>query len=293
MSIFHTSPYISPVDASMTSNEWEARMARTTQRIGIIGGGGWLGGAFAQAMLDTHFIEARHLTLSSRAGSGAIAGASWTRDNQALVDSSDVVVLSVRPEQFGDVVIEAQGKLVISVMAGVSLATLARHTGAVRLVRAMPNAAATIGECYTPWFATAAVTAADKALVQGLFETCGQADEVRSEADIDYFCGLTGSGAGFPALLASAMIAHAEGRGLPAELARRAVLSVVTGASRLLADTDPAQMMQALIDYRGTTAAALQTMIDEGFERAVHAGLDAADARAGQMARASADRLGT
>lgn len=266
-------------------------MARTTQRIGIIGGSGWLGGAFAKAMLDTQFIDASHLSLSNRTGSGAIAGPAWTRDNQALVDGSDVVVLSVRPQQFGDVAIDARGKLVISVMAGVSLATLARQTGADRLVRAMPNAAATIGACYTPWRATPAVSVEDKALVQGLFETCGQADEVRSEADIDYFCGLTGSGAGFPALLASAMISHAEGRGLPPALVRRAVLSVVTGASRLLADTDPAQMMQALIDYRGTTAAALQTMIDRGFADAVHAGLDAADARAAEMARASADRL--
>lgn len=266
-------------------------MARTTQRIGIIGGSGWLGSAFARAMLDTRFIEAGGLTLSSRAGSGTIAGAVWTSDNQALVDGSDVIVLSVRPEQFGDVAIDARGKLVISVMAGVSLTTLARHTGADRLVRAMPNAAATIGQCYTPWFATPAVSDADKALVQGLFETCGQADAVRSEADIDYFSGLTGSGAGFPALLASAMITHAEARGLPPALVRRAVLSVVAGASRLLADTDPTRMMQALIDYRGTTAAALQTMIDRGFENAVHAGLDAADARAAEMARASAGRL--
>lgn len=266
-------------------------MACTTRRIGIIGGSGWLGAAFAQAMLDTRFIAASQLTLSSRTGSGGIAGASWTRDNQRLVNRSDVVLLSVRPEQFGDVAIDARGKLVISVMAGVSLTTLARHTGANRLVRAMPNAAATIGACYTPWCATPAVSEADRALVQGLFETCGQADTVPSEADIDYFCGLTGSGAGFPALLASAMISHAEARGLPPALIRRAVLSVVTGASRLLVDTDPAQMMQALIDYRGTTAAALQAMIDRGFEDAVHAGLDAADARATEMARSSAGRL--
>jgi len=262
-----------------------------TARIGIIGASGWLGAAFARAVLDKQFIGRDRLMLSSRHGTGPVEGVAWTSDNSELVERSDIVIVSVRPEQFGALAIDASGKLVVSVMAGVSLATLARHTGADRLVRAMPNAAAAIGACYTPWFATPAVTEGDKALVQGFFESCGEADEVRSEADIDYFCGLTGSGAGFPALLASAMIAHAEARGLPPDLVRRAVLSVVAGASRLLKDTDPAEMMQALIAYRGTTAAGLQAMIEAGFTQAVAAGLDAADRRAKEMAEASARRL--
>ncbi len=267
-------------------------MAAQSPRVGIIGGSGWLGSAFARAFLDTGLVAPSALVLSSRAGTGPVAEAVWTRDNQHLAARSEVVLLSVRPEQFGEVEIAAPDALVVSLMAGVGIETLRRRTGARRIVRTMPNAAATIRASYTPWFATPEVGAGDRALVQRLLESCGTADEVAAEADIDYFSGLTGSGPAFPALLAQALIAHARARGLPEATARRAALGVVAGASRLLAaeGAEPGAILDALIGYRGTTAAALETMRAAGFERAVAAGLEAAEARALAMAAATAGR---
>jgi pyrroline-5-carboxylate reductase len=124
-----------------------------------------------------------------------------------------------------------------------------------------------------------------KWLVQALFEACGDAAEVPQESHIDYCVGMTGSGAAFPALLAHAMVEHAVSRGLPVGFARRAAQGVLVNASQLLAESDdPAPIVQAMIDYRGTTAAALQAMIDGGFKTAVGAGLDAASAKAADMA---------
>jgi pyrroline-5-carboxylate reductase len=229
------------------------------------------------------------LVLSSRSG-GVSGFDAWpavrvTRDNRQLAQRAEVIVLSVRPEQFADVSIEAAGKLVISFMAGVSLDTLSARTGSQRIIRAMPNAAADIRQSYTPWFATELVTAADKAFTQAMFEACGSTDEVTSEAQLDYLTGLVGSGAAYPALLAEAMLAHALARGLPRQVAERAVRGVVVGASQLLGrdGMPPAEMLQAMLDYRGTTAAGLQAMIDTGFKTAVDAGLDAAEAAAQRM----------
>lgn len=69
----------------------------------------------------------------------------WTTDNDALVKDADVVVLSVRPEQFGDLRVEARDRLVVSVMAGISVRAIEERTGAREIVRAIPNAAAGIG----------------------------------------------------------------------------------------------------------------------------------------------------
>jgi pyrroline-5-carboxylate reductase len=192
----------------------------------------------------------------------------------------------VRPEQFQGVHIAAHGKLVISVMAGVPARAIAERTGADEVVRALPNAAAAIRRSFTPWYATAPVSAENKQLVQALFEACGEAAEVPLEAHIDYCVGMTGSGAAFPALLAQSMIAHAVAQGLPPAFAKRAAKGVVAGASQLLAgeNGDPAQIVQAMIDYRGTTAAALQAMMDRGFTGSVAAGLEAAAAKAAAMA---------
>jgi pyrroline-5-carboxylate reductase len=79
-------------------------------------------------------------------------------------------------------------------MAGVSVRILKERTGSEQIVRAMPNAAATIGRSYTPWFVSGQMVPGVKDKVQGLFESCRTADEVPTEADIDYLTGLTGSG---------------------------------------------------------------------------------------------------
>jgi len=258
--------------------------------VGIVGGGGWLGRSIASQALASGVIADKSLIVSSRSprrgGLDKWPAVEWTSDNKDLVRRAGVIVLSVRPHQFFDLSLDVGRSLVISVMAGVSMGTLQSRLGTTRVVRAMPNAAAEIGLSYTPWLAGAGVTEHDRTFVRALFESCGEADEVGTEDDIDYLTGLSGSGPAFPALLASAMLSHAKGRGLPPDVARRAVLGVVCGASRLLAagDGTPEQMVQTFIEYEGTTAAGLREMMGNGFVEAVHAGVDASAATAARMA---------
>jgi len=245
----------------------------------------------ARAIVDCGLIDAESVTLSSRTDPGpgdGLASMRWTRNNQELVEASDVVIIAVRPEQFRGVSIFVSGKLVISVMAGISAATISRRTGCDAIVRGMPNAAVSIVRSYTPWFATTAVTDSDKGFVTELFEAMGSADQVPHEADLDYFVGLTGAGPAFPALLAKAMIDHAVSKGFEPALARRAVQGVVVGASQLLAadQNEATTLVDTFLDYRGTTAAALETMVNLGFVEAVHAGLRAAEAKAVEIAAA-------
>lgn len=149
--------------------------------VGIIGGTGWIGRAMAHRIIESDFIDPNSLVLSSRSDKGSkdeLPRTRWTRNNEELTESSDIIVIAVRPDQFPSVRITAREKLVISVMAGVSSATIAGQTGARTIVRAMPNSAVAIARSYTPWFATREVSDDDKRFVQALFETCGTADEV-------------------------------------------------------------------------------------------------------------------
>lgn len=258
--------------------------------VGIIGGAGWLGQAIATQALASRVLGQTSLMISSRSPRGKQFSnwpeIAWTSDNQELARRADVVILSVRPDQFLGISLDLSGRLVISVMASVSMATLQARLKTDRIVRAMPNAAAEIGQSYTPWLAGAGVTDGDRAFVRTLMESCGEADEVDTEDQIDYLTGLSGSGPAFPALLASAMLSHARVRGLPPHLANWAVKGVVCAASRLLGDGDfnPEKTVAAFVDYDGTTAAGLREMIRGGFVVSVHAGLDAAEAAAARMA---------
>jgi len=255
--------------------------------IGIIGGNGWLGRALARPALEKSVITQDRLIISCRAGVTNVYD-NWPSvrimaDNQGLVEASDLIIVSVRPEQFDDIAISAHGKPVISLMAGRSSDIVAKRTGSDRIIRAMPNAAAEIGLSFTPWCASSTVTETDKAWAQEFLAASGIERQVAGEREIDYFTGLTGSGPAFPALVAKAMIEHAQSRGIPEATAKLAVSTLFAGAVKLMDGVDLSSLIAAFMDYRGTTAAGLQAMETHGLGDAIKAGLDAADAKARAM----------
>lgn len=79
------------------------------------------------------------------------SGVVWAADIVDLVQKSEVIVVSVRPGDWPGLGLRAEGKLLISFMAGVDFSRLADSGG--RVVRAMPNAAAEIGASYSPFWA--------------------------------------------------------------------------------------------------------------------------------------------
>jgi len=258
------------------------------ETVGIIGGTGWLGGAIAKALLAKALLPAGRLVVSNRSGEHPLAqqGVCLVANNQLLVDRSDVIVIAVRPEHFAGLNINATGKIVVSLMAGIKAQTIAERTWASVVIRAMPNAAVEIGQSFTPWYCCGETAAATRNLVQQLFESVGTAAQVQEEDFIDYLSALSGTGPAFPALLMTALADQAVAAGIPPDIARLAAKNVVVNSSQLLSNHDPRQMIDALVAYRGVTAAALQVMTEGGLEeqvgRALQAG--AAVARKGLQA---------
>lgn len=254
--------------------------------LGIVGGVGWLGSAIARAGLRAGVIAPGRLWLSGRRPRReGIAG--WpevtvTDDNTALATACETVVLSVRPQDFSALDLDLRDRLVVSVMAGVTAATIGRETGAKRIVRSLPNAAAEDALSFTPWHASPSVTEADRATIRAIFGACGEEAQIDAEDQLDLFTALTGSGPAFPALLADALIEAAVERGLAADLAEAAVRQVLRGAGQAIADAkeSPAAMVDVFTDYAGTTAAGLIAMQDAGFREAVKRGIDAATSKA-------------
>lgn len=252
---------------------------KTNLKIGVVGGGGWLGQAIIKALLDAGTVTPAELGLSYRSKTPEIIpGLFVTQDSQELADASDVIIMSVRPADWPAAKISAKDKLVISVMAGVTLQQLADQTHTARVVRALPNVAAQIRKSYTPWVASGGVTPDDRLFVARIFGACGACDEVSTESHIDYLTGLTGAGPAYPALLAQALMADAISRGIQPAIAQRAVTELLIGTGRLLETSrqNPADIVQEFVDYRGVIAAAIVAMREAGFDGAVGAGLAAA-----------------
>jgi len=263
-------------------------MADSGRTIGIIGTGA-LGGAIGRALLRAGAVAPGDLWLASRSGR-AVGFDTWpgvtvTSDPAALVGACATLLLAVPPAEAGRIGIAAGDRLVISVMAGVTLARLREITGASRIVRAMSSPAAERGLAYSPWIAAPAVTQVDRATVTALFAACGLTDEVGAEHQIDHFTAMTGPVPGFVAFMAATMVDYAVARGIEPGVADRAVRQLFLASGTILAEEPdtPAAQVQAMIDYAGTTAAGLTVLQHGALAAALAEGLDAAAAGARAM----------
>ncbi|ASM74169.1 MULTISPECIES: pyrroline-5-carboxylate reductase family protein [Roseobacteraceae] len=257
-------------------------MVSTAINIGIIGGSGMLGSAIATAILASGNIAPAQVWISNTSGQapGFALNSSVhiTKDNGTLVDACDMVILCVPPAAFPEIHIHAPDKLVMSVMAGVTLDQLGARTGAVRLVRAMSSPAASLALAYSPWIASPEVTSSDRHIVQIILEACGKTDEVFDESQLDHFTAMTGPVPGFVALFAQSMADHAERQGIAPEVADRAVRQLFLAAGTMMAAgaARPADHVREMIDYAGTTAAGLTAMLEADLPKSISDGLLAA-----------------
>lgn len=248
-------------------------------RLGVIGAGGWLGQAIVKSVMAAGVVPPDRLCLSSRTPrEGLFPGATWVRDNQDLVERSNIVLISVRPADFPALNISATGKLVISVMSSIDIAQIDAALGTSRIIRALPNAAAAVAGSYTPWTAAPSCRAEDRSAARLIFAACGAEDELPDEAQIDYLAAVTGTGPAYPALLADALRRHAIANGIAPDIAQNAVNALLIGTGRLIESQQgsPADIVAEFLAYRGMTTAALESMADAGFDRMIADGVEAA-----------------
>lgn len=251
-------------------------------RVGIVGGTGQLGSALARAWIETRTVLPEQLWIANTTGSlGPLAR--WgeirtTADPADLCETCEVIVLSVPPERGRRLRIAAGGKLVISVMAGVTLDQLQRTTGGARIVRAMSSPVAALRLAFTPWVPLAPLSDDDEAAVTRLFGACGVVERVGREDLIDRFTALTGPVPGFVAAFAEAMMLHATRRGIPEAMADRAIRQLFLGAGTVMSleDKTPAAHVQEMIDYAGTSAAGLAELRRGPLTEVIDAALEAA-----------------
>ncbi len=247
--------------------------------IGIIGGNGMLGRALAAALLRRGGVVPGDLWISCRSGvaDDVAQGVRITADNRELVDACDTVILCVPPQAARDLDIHADGRLVVSVMAGQTLARIADLSGTSRVIRAMTSPAAAEGLAFSPWCAHDTATLADRHRATAILRCCGTTAELPSEDQLDIFTALTGPVPGFVAFFAACVSEYAVSRGVDPELADLATRQLFLGAGHMLAKGGPsaADHVAGMTAYAGTTAAGLKWLQASGIAAELAEGLDA------------------
>ncbi|MBH1987003.1 MAG: pyrroline-5-carboxylate reductase [Burkholderiales bacterium] len=207
----------------------------------------------------------------------------------ASLSQAATVVWAVKPQQFK----EAAGAcaalcpqaLHYSVMAGLRTDDMARLLGSPRIVRAMPNTPALVGQGMTGLFARSEVTTEERERIEQMVAPTGQHLWVQREADLDAVTALSGSGPAYVFLFIETMMQAAQDMGLSAEQGRQLALATFGGATALAAQsTDaPAVLRERVTSKGGTTYAALTHLEAAGVKPAFIAAMRAAEKRAGEL----------
>ena len=173
---------------------------------------------------------------------------------------ADAVIIAVRPQQFEEFSrAQSDGAfgdaLVISVMAGVSIASMTALLGTARVVRSIPNTPSAMFEGMTVMTAGTAVTSEDVAFAERLLSVLGRVLTVSDEALIDDATALCGGGPAFVALIAAAFGEFAVLAGFQSSEARLMTSQVLRGTAALLESTtrSPEELCREVMTPAGTT----------------------------------------
>ncbi|MFC3713495.1 pyrroline-5-carboxylate reductase [Sphingoaurantiacus capsulatus] len=205
----------------------------------------------------------------------------------------DIVLLAIKPQLLAEVAptltAHFDNPLILSILAGARLATLGSLS--LRVIRAMPNTPARIGEGTT---VLCGGVPEDRGFAEALMATAGAVHWIDDESLFDAVTGVSGSGPAYVFRFIEALAAAATAAGLPAETAQALALETVTGAAALAAlrESSPAELRKQVTSPNGTTAAGLAVLDGDGSLTALLAEtVAAAAARSAELASAASPAI--
>jgi pyrroline-5-carboxylate reductase len=170
-------------------------------------------------------------------------GVRVTTDNVAAASEADIVILAVKPQVLPFVLTELCGHvrpaaLVLSIVAGMPIATIRAGLDHATVVRTMPNTPAQIGEGMTVWTTSPAVNKAQRAQAQAILQTMGLEMYATHEDALNVATAVSGTGPTYVFLLMEALVDAAVHLGFSRRQARLLVIQTVLGSARFAQQSD-------------------------------------------------------
>ena len=228
-------------------------------------------------------VAAASDALAKKTGVTAVSSA------EALANAVEALVLCVKPADALAAVRglngKLGGKLVISIVAGLSLARLEEAVGfSTRVVRVMPNTPALIGQGAAAFATGSAATDEDAALVSQILSAVGCAVKIK-ESLLDAVTGLSGSGPAYVYLVIEALADGGVLMGLPRDLALQLASQTVAGSAAMVLQTGqhPAALKDQVESPGGTTIAGVERLEQAAVRSALMSAVRAATERSREL----------
>jgi pyrroline-5-carboxylate reductase len=218
-------------------------------------------------------------------------GVSTTTSNLEVSASSDVIVYAVKPQIMAPVLRETSetldmSKLVISIAAGVPLAAIESCLNKdLRLIRVMPNVAASVKESAAAIAAGEHAHEEDIQLAMSIFNSVGKSVFLKENYLMDAVTGLSGSGPAYIFLIVDALADAGVKVGLSRQDALFLSIQTVLGAAKMLQETKahPGQLKDMVTSPGGTAIAGLHTLEKGGLRTTLINAVEAATIRSKEL----------
>ena len=234
-------------------------------KLGFIGTGNMagaiMGGVIKSNVFKPEEIIGADLFAPGREKVKELYGINVTDSNKEVIEKSEVVIFSVKPQFYADVIQEVKDlvrpeQLIITIAPGKTLAWLAEQFGKdVKIVRTMPNTPAMVGEGMTAATPNEHVTKV----------------EVVAEHMMDAVVAVSGSSPAYVFMFIEAMADAAVAEGMPRAQAYKFAAQAVLGSAKMVLETGkhPGELKDMVCSPAGTTIEAVGVLEEHGFRSAV------------------------
>ena len=253
------------------------------KKIAIIGGGN-LGTAIAEGLINSQFIEAKNIIITKRntntLGHLQQKGTVISNNNKEAVAFADYIILAIKPFQINDVLLEIKSSLkqethtLISVVTGVWMKDMQEIVGNhISIFRAMPNTAIAIQESMT-CICHQNTNETQINFVSNLFNQLGKTVFIEEKL-MDAATVLAACGTAYAMRFIRANIQGGIEIGFSASTASLIAAQTVKGAAELLLqkNTHPEQEIDKVTTPKGCTIAGLNEMEHQGFSSSLIKGI--------------------
>ena len=198
-------------------------------------------------------------------------GIALKEDERALVSSSDIIILAVKPQKYDEILaklkdIPTEGKIFVSLAPGKTIAMLTKRLVGAAVCRAMPNTPAQIGKATT----TLSFNGTSISSVIDIFSSIGSITIIE-ESKIEEAIPLQGSLPAYLFLFAKAFIEKGKEHGLSEAEAKELLFNSIIGSAHLAlaSNEDIDTLIDQVCSKGGSTIEGLYKLKDGHFEDAV------------------------
>ncbi len=246
------------------------------KKIGFIGCGN-MARAMIAGLLDSN-IAVPDSILASNSTSGKLEaarkdfGIGITSDNKAVARFADILILSVKPNKYTGVIREIRNDVkkdavIVTIAAGIKIRTIEAYFGKeLKIVRAMPNIPAVVGEAMTALCCNGQVTEEELKSIYDIFSSFGLAETLDEEL-LDVVTAVSASSPALVYMFIEALTDGAVLEGLSRDKAYRMVSQAVLGAAKMVLVTGkhPGQLKDSVCSAGGTAIEAVYSLEKKGF----------------------------